>query len=456
MHLGITMALMTTKVREKLDEKFLISGLGGKKKLKGKIRVNGAKNAALKLMSAALLFDNEVFLTNVPDIEDVHRMKDLLEASGAKVGVNKNGVYKISVNNIKDTDLDYEISKRLRASIVVTGPMLARFGKVSFPHPGGCVIGERPIDLFLEGFEKMGAKVKVSRHNDKDWYVISAKEEKLKGADIFFRNVSVTATETFMMAAVLADGKTILRNVAMEPEIAHLAKFLVRGGAKIKGAGTTTIEIDGSEPLHSPKTEFEVISDRIETGSFLVLGALTAKDLEITDCDPEHVTALIELLRLSGVKIITTKNSIKILGNDKIKNENLVSVSVRTHEYPGFPTDLQAPIVVYLTQVKGEGLVFETIFEGRLGYTEWLTRMGADIRMMDPHRVMVKGPTPLSGKELESPDLRAGLAFVIAAIVAKGESVVHNVYNIDRGYERVEKRLKGIGVSIERTSGLNV
>lgn len=438
-------------MQESTGEKFLIQGLGGAKNLEGKIRVNGAKNAALKLMAASVLFNNEIILSNIPDIEDVHRMKDLLTAAGAKVSAGKDTL-KISSEKIKKTELEYEISKRLRASVVMTGPMLSRFGKVSFPHPGGCVIGARPIDLFLEGFEKMGARVNVSKYDDKDWYVISAGENKLKGAEIFFKNISVTATETFMMAGVLAKGKTILKNCAMEPEIAHLAEFLTRGGAKIKGAGTTTIEIEGVKILHSPREEFKIIPDRIETGSFLVLGALAAKNLEITNCNHEHVRALIELLRLSGIKITTTKTSIKLGGNDKIKNENLDGVSIKTHEYPGFPTDLQAPMVVYLSQVKGESLVFETIFEGRLNYTEWLSRMGADIRMMDPHRVMVKGPTPLSGKDLESPDLRAGLAFVIAAIVAKGESVVHNVYNIDRGYERVEERLKGIGVSIERIS----
>ncbi|MEK7558232.1 MAG: UDP-N-acetylglucosamine 1-carboxyvinyltransferase [Patescibacteria group bacterium] len=437
-------------MQEKTSDRFVVNGLGGKKTLSGKIRVNGAKNAALKLMAASVLFNDSVKLKNVPSIEDVYRMRDLLRASGAEADELKKGEYRIKTGGMKkDGELDHEISKRLRASIVATGPMLSRFGRVSFPHPGGCVIGARPIDLFIEGFEKMGASVRVSKKGTKDWYRISAKAGKLRGARIFFKQQSVTATETFMMAAVLAKGKTVLKNAALEPEIKHLADFLSKGGAKIKGAGTTTIEIKGGSLLQMRGRSFKIMPDRIETGSFLILGALAGKNIEIVDCNPVNVESLIQLLELSGVKIKTGKTNIIIKGNG-VKNKNLKSVSVKTHEYPGFPTDLQAPMVVYLTQVKGESLVFETIFEGRLNYTESLARMGATTETWDPHRIMVKGPTELSGRVLESPDLRAGLAFVIAAIVAKGESVVHNVYNIDRGYEKIEERLKKIGVDIVR------
>ncbi len=441
-------------MQEKTPDKFVVRGLGGKKTLSGKIRVNGAKNAALKLMAASILFDDTVVLKNMPNIEDVYRTQDLLRLSGVAVDEVRKGEYRLSAKGIKNTELDHEISKRLRASIVLIGPMLSRYGAISFPHPGGCVIGERPIDLFLEGFQKMGAKVHISQKGNKHWYIITARDKKLRGAEIFFKIPSVTATETFMMAGVLARGTTVIKNAAMEPEIAHLAEFLIRGGAKIKGAGTTTIEIKGGTKLRNRGRSFTIMPDRIEAGSFLVLGALAAKNLEITNCNPEHLEALVETLRLSGLKVQTTKNSIKLVGNDKIKNKELKAVPLKTHEYPGFPTDLQAPMVVYLTQVKGESLVFETIFEGRLNYTEWLTRMGAQIEVCDPHRVIVKGPTPLCGRVLLSPDLRAGLAFVIAAVIAKGESVVHNVYNIDRGYERVEERLRGIGVDIERVSGI--
>ena len=430
---------------ETIKEKFIINGFAGKKSLKGKLRVSGAKNAALKLLPASLLFEDKVLFSNVPEIEDIGRMADLLRGSGAIVKKKERGVYEIDPSKIKNGDLDYEISKRLRASVVLTGPMLSRFGKVTFPHPGGCVIGARPIDIFLEGFEKMGARTSAVKKGDKESFVIKARGGKLHGAEIFFKQQSVTATETFMMAGVLAKGKTILKNSAMEPEITHLAEFLIKGGAKISGAGTTTIEIEGGGMLKMGGQEFKVMPDRIETGSFLILAVLAGKDIEITDCNPVNIEALIELLKLSGAKIKIGETNIIVK-----ENKNLKSVSVKTHEYPGFPTDLQSPMVVFLTQTKGESLVFETIFEGRLNYTESLVRMGANIEIWDPHRIMVKGPSNLKGKVLESPDLRAGLAFVIASIVAKGESVVHNVYNIDRGYEQIEERLKKIGVDIKR------
>ncbi|MFA5841595.1 MAG: UDP-N-acetylglucosamine 1-carboxyvinyltransferase [Candidatus Paceibacterota bacterium] len=440
-----------------LKEHFIISGLAGKKKLSGKISVSGAKNSALKAMAASILFRDEVRICNVPLIEDVARIADLLQELGAKV---KRGgdTCNISPENISSTDLASEISKRLRASIVLSGPLLARMGRVSFPHPGGCVIGERPIDIFLEGFEKMGAKVSVENDGKRMRYVVTAPGKKLRGAEIFCRLQSVTVTETFMMAGVLAEGETVIKNAALEPEIFALAEFLNICGANIKGAGTSTIRIKGGDLLSARGKKFVTPPDRIEAGSFLILAALAGKDVEIINCEPAHLESLIELLHYSGADFSVGKNSIRVRESKAAKSakkNTRRSVNVRTHEYPGFPTDLQAPMVVYLTQVKGESLVFETIFEGRLNYTESLNRMGADIVMMDPHRVIVKGPTTLLGKELESPDLRAGLAFIIAAIVAKDESVIHNVYNIDRGYENIEGRLRKLGVSIERVSSLD-
>lgn len=338
-----------------------------------------------------------------------------------------------------------EISKRFRASIVASGPMLARTGKVVFPHPGGCVIGARPIDLFLEGFKKMGA---VVEENERSYAVVAS--GGLKGAEIFFRNQSVGATETFMMAAILAKGKTILKNCAMEPEIQNLARFLSSCGAKIKGIGTTTMEIAGGAPLRARGKAYKTLPDRLETGSFLLLGALAARDLTIKNCEPEHVRSLIETLQYSGVTLEVNRNSIHVFG-EKYKNGDLRAVNIKTHEYPGFPTDLQSPMTIYLTQVGGESVVFETIFEGRLSYIYELVRMGANITMWDANRVMIKGSTPLKGKWLESPDIRTGYAFVIAGIIAKGETVIHNVYYIDRGYANIEERLKSIGVNIVRT-----
>lgn len=432
-----------------MKEVFLIKGLAGARKLLGKIPVRGAKNAALKVMAASILFGDKLTMKNVPEIEDVNRMGDLLTDLGADVQYKNKGVLEISTTEMRNGKMSVEIAKRLRASIVLTGPLLARFGTVHFPHPGGCVIGARPIDLFLEGFKKMGAKISVSGEKGKAYYVISARGGKLRGAEIFFRNQSVTGTETFMMAAVLAEGKTVIKNAALEPEIETLAEYLNSCGAKISGAGTSTITITGTSKLKSKGRAYVTTPDRIEAGSFLVIAALLGEDVTITDCEPKHLESLIEVLTYSGVpiKVGTNTITVKVSGKKKVQ---LNAVDIKTHEYPGFPTDIQAPMVVYLTQTKGDSLVFETIFEGRLNYVEWLNRMGAEITMFDPHRVKISGPTPLNSKELESPDLRAGLAFVIAGIVAKGESVIHNVYNIDRGYERVEERLRAIGVSIER------
>lgn len=432
---------------EQMPAYFAIKGSGGKRTLEGEISVVGAKNAALKAVAAGILFKTPLALTNVPHIEDVSRMLDIIREMGGSASFDDHKV-SLDTRKLSSTTITPEIAKRLRASIVLTGPILSRFGNVEFPHPGGCVIGERPIDLFIEGFMKMGATVK---HVGK-FYNIRAPKSGLSGAEIFFRVASVTGTETFMMAAVLAQGVTTIKNAAMEPEIAWLAEVLNASGARISGAGTPTITIKGTGALgvkaNSAGEAFRVIPDRIEAGSFLILGALAAKKLTIKNIIPEHLESLIELLEYTGTSVTRGKDSITVAA--PAKPAKLCAVSIRTHEYPGFPTDLQAPMMIYLTQAIGESLVFETIFEGRLNYTESLNRMGANITMMDPHRVLVRGATTLKGRRLESPDLRAGLAFVIAAAIASGESEIHNVYNIDRGYERVEERLRAIGMKIER------
>ena len=429
-------------------EFFVINGLANKKTLKGSVRINGAKNAVLKALASTILFRDDITLKNVPDIEDVGRMIDLLSSLGCNISKKKTGVFVCKYCKKISHILNPEISSKLRASIVVAGPLLARLGKVSFPHPGGCVIGERPIDLFIDGFKKMGAKVQLKR----SMYTLTAQNGKLKGADIFFRTQSVTGTETFMMAGVLAEGKTIIKNAALEPEIKHLADFLNLCGAKIKGAGTSTIEITGGKLLTSGNNKYTTPPDRIEAGSFIILGALAASDIKITNCDTSGLESLLEILKASGLSFKTTKSTLHIFNNKK-DNSNFKNIDrIKTHEYPGFPTDLQAPMVIFLTQASGECLMFETIFEGRLNYTEELVRMGADIKEMDPHRIIVSGHKSLRGKELASPDLRAGLAYVIAAIIADGRSIIHNIYNIDRGYQHIEKRLRDLGVDIKRVS----
>lgn len=425
-----------------MKDSFIIQGLGGARELSGSISVGGAKNEALKLMAASVLFEGPVTLENMPRIEDVERMREIIERLGGSVSC-VDTTCTLDTTNVTHGAMDHEASKSLRSSVVLTGPLLARFGEVSFPHPGGDIIGERPIDFFTEGFEKMGAQVEVKD----DQYQIHA-PNGLTGADIFFRWVSVTATETLMMAAVLAKGTTTLRNVAMEPEVIDLARFLESSGARIGGIGTPTLTIEGGPMLHAAKPH-RVIPDRIETGSFLILGALAAKELTITDCEPEHVRMLVELLARSGVHIEARGTTLSMKNGARDCRR---AMTMKTHEYPGFPTDLQAPMVVYLTQAEGESRVFETVFEGRLNYTEDLVRMGANITLWNPHQASVKGPTPLHGTTLESPDIRAGLAFLIAALIAKGESKLENVYHIDRGYARIEERFRALGADIRRVS----
>jgi len=415
--------------------RFVINGLN--KRVSGQIPIRGAKNASLKAFAASLLFKEDVLIKNVPLIDDVKNIIKLLEDFGVEVDRVSKRSFRIQARNIAKTEFDDEIARYFRASIVLSGPLLSREGKVSFPHPGGCVIGARPIDIFLEGFQKMGAVVRW-HHNQ---YHIQAKA--LRGADIVFNIPSVTATETLMMAAVLAKGKTILHNAACEPEVAALAEFLNSCGAKIKGAGTHTIIINGVKKLR--RGVFSTMPDRIEAGSLAILAALCGKRIRLTNCNPEHLWVPLKLLRQAGVNVRCNRTSIEIQPGRLLK-----SVNVITKEYPGFPTDLQAPFTVLLTQARGEAMVFETIFEGRLNYIHDLNRLGANIIMCDPHRAVVLGPTPLKGREIESPDLRAGLGFVIAALISKGRSVINNIYHIDRGYEQIEKRLQAIGLDIKR------
>ena len=431
----------------KTNDQFVITGLAGAKTLSGRIEVGGAKNAILPVLAAAILFRDGFSVNNVPIIEDVAQMLNLLKELGGQVKELDPHRYELKTDSLKRFVLAPDLSKMLRASIVLTGPLLARFGEVHFPHPGGCVIGKRPIDLFLEGFKKMGADITEAG----ELFIVKAENSKLKGAEIFFKNQSVTATETFLMAGVLAEGKTILKNCALEPEIVSLGEFLIAGGAKITGLGTSTLAIEGGDLLVGANQEYITIPDRIEAGSFLILGALAAKDLMITKCWPKHFDSLINLLRSTGVEIEIGDNWVRVKNIEPAKKFR--AIGIKTHENPGFPTDLQAPMSIFLTQAVGQSFIFETIFEGRLNYLEALNRLGAKTKILDAYRAIIDGPTSLSGHEIESPDLRAGLAYVLAAIIASGRSVVHNVGYIDRGHERIEDRLKIIGVKIERIAG---
>lgn len=418
-------------------ERFIING---GKKLSGSIEIKGAKNAALKVLAASLLTDRPVSIINVPEIEDVYKMLGLLENLGVKISHPKHGEYRIIAEEINNSTIDPEIAKKLRASIVLTAPILIRKKKVIFPHPGGCVIGERPIDLFIDGFRAFGGT--VSNYNGLYQVTLPA---KIKGIKFIFPNISVTATETLLMLAIFAEGETILKNCACEPEVQSLADFLNNLGADITGAGTPVVTVRGVKKL--TRGNYKTIPDRIEAGSFAILAAATNSRIKIKNCEPDHLDSLLSLLKKSGVKLETGQNFIQIA-----PSKNLISIPVKTREYPGFPTDLQAPFSVLLTQTYGQSLVHETIFEGRFSWADELKRMGANILSLDPHRMIINGPTKLRGREIESPDLRAGMAYIIAALCARGQSIINNVYQIDRGYEQIEERLKKIGADIRRVN----
>lgn len=411
----------------------------GGKKLAGEIEVNGAKNAALKILCALVLSREKIKISNFPFIEDTERMMEILEDLGAMVSKDiENKIVEIDPGGINKTELNDNLVRKLRASIVIAGPMLSRFGKIDMPHPGGCVIGKRPIDMFLEGFSKLGAQVKW---NEKG-FSVEAEGGKLRGADIFFPKITVTGTETMMMTAVLAEGKTVLRNCAMEPEISVLAEYLNKCGAKIKGAGTSTIEIEGVEEISGG--EFAVIPDRIETGTFVIMGLVTKSEVKVTNCIPEHLGAVIPILEKAGAKLE--------IGSDYIKTyeSEIKATSITTHEYPGFATDIQSPYTLLMTQAAGTSIIHEAIFDGRLFFTDQLNTMGANIIMCDPYRVVVSGPSKLYGKKLTSPDLRAGITMILAGMIAEGKTVIDNIYQIDRGYEKIEERLAKLGAEIKR------
>src|SRR3989344_4006625 len=403
--------------------KFLVKG---GQTLEGEIEINGSKNAALPVLASSILFKEKIEVENLPNIEDTKRMKELLDKLGA------------------DGKIDYEIAKKFRASILPVGAVLARFGKVAFPHPGGCVIGERPIDVFLDGWKAMGAKTELLE-GAPTGYAITA-PGGLSGIDYTFKIPSVTGTEALMMTAVLAKGTTILRNAVLEPEIKYLADFLNANGAQISGAGTTTIKIEGrSGKLLKYSAPFTAPPDRIEAGSFAILGALLGKNLRIKDFLAGELPTFLALLSNVGAEYILENNSIIFPAKRTLRASN-----VTTKEFPGFPTDLQAPFTILLTQAEGQSLVHETVFEGRLNYIQDLNKMGSRITLCDPHRAIIYGPAKLFGRTMESPDIRAGLALIIAALIAEGESTIENIYQIDRGYENIDYRLCSIGPDIKR------
>lgn len=414
--------------------KFIIKG---QNKLKGEISVKGAKNNALKIIPAALLTKEKITIHNLPNIIDVQMSLDLLKSLGAKIErINENSVT-IEAKDIQAENLNSDIAKKIRASIMFVAPLLHRSKKVMIPHPGGCVIGKRPIDLFIDFFEKIGAEFKMDESN----YIFT--NEGLKGIKYVFTKISHTGTESLMIAATMAEGKTKIINAACEPEVEALANFLNSMGAKIEGAGTPNIIIEGVEKLHG--TEFTIIPDRIEAGSLLCIGAATKSHIKITNCNPEHLEIPLKILKQIGVKLEIGSDYIQIINAD-----NLQATNISTHEYPGFPTDLQSCYTVLLTQAKGMSMIHETIYESRLFFTDLLSKMNANLVLCDPHRVVINGSNHLIGKKVVSPDIRAGLAMLIAGLIAEGQTEIDNIEQIDRGYEKIDERLNSLGAQIER------
>lgn len=415
-------------------DKFCI--VGGKQ-LNGSVTISGAKNSALPCLAAALLTPETVTLRNVPYVRDLITMRRLLEDLGATVLVPELRTHQIDAGTVENFEAPYELVKTMRASVLVLGPLLARFGEARVSLPGGCAIGQRPIDLHLIAFEKMGAKIEL--HSG----IVEARAARLHGADIRFETVTVTGTENLMMAAALAEGTTRIFNAACEPEIIDLANLLAKMGVKIDGAGTPTITITGADRLHG--AEHTIIPDRIETGTFLVAAAMTRSQLEITNCEPSHLTAVIEKLRHVGVQIEqTNKSTLKVAFDGELK-----AADIATAVYPDFPTDMQAQYLALMTQANGDSVVAETIFENRFMHVSELQRLGARIRVQG-HSAYVHGPTPLTGAKLIASDLRASASLVLAGLAAEGETWIDRVYHIDRGYEKIEEKLRAVGANIER------
>jgi UDP-N-acetylglucosamine 1-carboxyvinyltransferase len=419
-------------------DKFLIKG---GKALHGKVAISGAKNSALPVMAAALLTSEKVTLHNIPKVRDLITMSKLLAFMDAHVSVTQVPAsdYVIEAPSLNHVEAPYELVKTMRASILTLGPLLARKGVARVSLPGGCAIGARPVDLHLKAVEQMGAEVTTSH----GYIEARARNARLRGAHIVFEKITVTGSENILMAAVLAEGETVLENAAREPEVTDLVVMLRKMGAQISGDGTSTLRIRGVEKLHG--TEHTVIPDRIEAGTFLVAGAITGGDLTITNCAPEHLGAVIAKLQQAGARIdIVDGTTIRVRPGSK-----LIAADVTTEEYPGFATDMQAQYMALATQAEGTSVITEKIFENRFLHASEMMRMGAHISI-EGHTAKVHGPSPLSGTVVQASDLRASAGLVLAGLVASGETLIDRVYHIDRGYEHIVEKLRAVGADITR------
>ena len=418
-------------------DKFRIRGGNA---IKGRVAVSGAKNSALPCMAAAILTPDTIILHNIPYVRDIITQRRLLEDIGAHVLTPELRTHKISAAHVELMAAPYELVKTMRASVLALGPLLARFGKARVSLPGGCAIGARPIDLHLAGFAKLGAEVFLEAGD----VVARAPQDGLVGAEINFDKISVTGTENLMMAATLARGTTIIHNAAREPEVRDLAELLNKMGARVRGAGTPTIKVDGVEGLGG--AEHTIIPDRIETGTFIVAAAITKGELEIKDCNPEHCNRIITRLREVGVEIEEVNQSTLHV---RRSTAGLKAGDLTTEPYPNFPTDMQAQYMTLMTQANGRSVITETIFENRFMHASELQRMGARIQVSHD-KAIVDGPGKLIGARVQASDLRASASLVLAGLVAEGETLIDRVYHIDRGYEKIETKLKAVGADIER------
>jgi len=407
----------------------------GGRSLKGEVKISGSKNAALPILVSSLLADGWNTYNNVPDLKDIQSIKLLLTGLGARIEEDGSSV-RIDTGGLCNPEAPYEIVRKMRASILVLGPLVARLKKARVSLPGGCAIGARPINLHLKGLARLGASIEL-----KHGYV-EAFADRLTGNEIYFDIITVTGTENLMMAAVLADGVTVLRNAACEPEVVALADVLIKMGADIQGAGTSVITIKGVSSLHP--ASISIIPDRIEAGTFMVAAALTGGDIKLLNCEPDHMQTIIHKLRLTNADIKVNNKNIHIIGSDEIS-----SIDIKTMPYPGFPTDMQAQFMVLMSIAKGLSIISETIFENRFIHVSELKRMGADITISG-NAAMVKGVPMLSGAPVIASDLRASASLILAGLVARGKTEVNRVYHLDRGYEAIEKKFVKIGAAIKR------
>ncbi len=433
-----------TVVADTLMESFVIEG---GRPLRGSIRAAGNKNAALPIIAAALLTDEPVTLTNVPAIRDVEAMLELVADLGVEVEEPGEGVVRIVAEDVRKHELDAELCTRIRASILLAGPLLARWGEAIVPPPGGDVIGRRRLDTHIHAFSRLGAEIQADRR-------LHMKAKRLVGTQVFLDEASVTGTENAVMAAALAEGETTIVNAACEPHVQDLCRFLVELGAKIDGIGSNVLTIHGVDRLGGG--EWRICPDHIEVASFVGLGAVTEGEIVIEDVVPEHMLGVWHGFERLGVEWHSEGGSVRVPGGQELVIRDDLGAQIPKVEdgpWPAFPADLTSIAVAVATQARGTVLIFEKMFENRLFFVDKLVTMGARIILCDPHRAVVNGPTRLYGERMESPDIRAGMAMLIASLCAEGRSTIGNIGQIDRGYERIDARLRALGASIERVGG---